>query len=133
MRVLSHRWHRDKLREEGEGGRCCPHRPHTCFGHILLQRIASENSIVRAHASPPSVSCPHCLPAAQCKGLELIASENFTTTAVMEALGSCMTNKYSEGRPNARYYGGNEFIDQAELLCEVGGVFYGPPCVHNPM
>lgn len=56
--------------------------------------------------------------ARQCKGLELIASENFTSTAVMEALGSCMTNKYSEGRPNARYYGGNEFIDQAELLCE---------------
>jgi len=54
----------------------------------------------------------------QVRGLELIASENFTSKAVMEALGSCMTNKYSEGRPNARYYGGNEFIDQAELLCE---------------
>jgi glycine hydroxymethyltransferase len=51
-------------------------------------------------------------------GLELIASENFTSTAVMEALGSCMTNKYSEGRPQARYYGGNEFIDQCEMLCE---------------
>lgn len=38
---------------------------------------------------------------------------------VMTAVGSCMTNKYSEGRPNARYYGGNEFIDQVELLCEV--------------
>jgi glycine hydroxymethyltransferase len=50
--------------------------------------------------------------------LELIASENFTSSAVMEALGSCMTNKYSEGRPNARYYGGNEYIDQAEQLCE---------------
>ncbi|KAG2431513.1 hypothetical protein HXX76_009527 [Chlamydomonas incerta] len=36
----------------------------------------------------------------------------------MQALGSCMTNKYSEGRPNARYYGGNEYIDQVELLCE---------------
>jgi len=36
----------------------------------------------------------------------------------MQALGSCMTNKYSEGRPGARYYGGNEFIDRAELLCE---------------
>mmetsp|Transcript_10267 Transcript_10267/g.22009 ORF Transcript_10267/g.22009 Transcript_10267/m.22009 type:complete len:499 (+) Transcript_10267:121-1617(+) len=54
----------------------------------------------------------------QVRGLELIASENFTSTAVMQALGSCMTNKYSEGRPNARYYGGNEFIDEAELLCE---------------
>lgn len=38
---------------------------------------------------------------------------------VMQALGSCMTNKYSEGRPNARYYGGNEYIDQVEQLCEV--------------
>ncbi|KAF5827161.1 serine hydroxymethyltransferase 3 [Dunaliella salina] len=54
----------------------------------------------------------------QVHGLELIASENFTSKAVMQALGSCMTNKYSEGRPNARYYGGNEFIDQAEQLCE---------------
>jgi len=54
----------------------------------------------------------------QVHGLELIASENFTSRAVMQALGSCMTNKYSEGRPNARYYGGNEFIDQCELLCE---------------
>ena len=39
-------------------------------------------------------------------GLELIASENFTTTEVMEALGSCLTNKYSEGQPGRRYYGG---------------------------
>mmetsp|Transcript_29782 Transcript_29782/g.75857 ORF Transcript_29782/g.75857 Transcript_29782/m.75857 type:complete len:495 (-) Transcript_29782:603-2087(-) len=54
----------------------------------------------------------------QVRGLELIASENFTSKAVMQALGSCMTNKYSEGRPKARYYGGNEFIDEAELLCE---------------
>ncbi|KAG1664768.1 hypothetical protein FOA52_013620 [Chlamydomonas sp. UWO 241] len=54
----------------------------------------------------------------QVTGLELIASENFTSSAVMEALGSCMTNKYSEGRPNARYYGGNEFIDQVETMCE---------------
>ena len=40
----------------------------------------------------------------------------------MQALGSCMTNKYSEGRPKARDYGGNEFIDEAELLCEVSAV-----------
>ena len=52
------------------------------------------------------------------RGLELIASENFTSRAVMECLGSCMTNKYSEGMPGARYYGGNEFIDQAETLCQ---------------
>lgn len=53
------------------------------------------------------------------QGLELIPSENFTSASVMEAVGSVMTNKYSEGYPGARYYGGNEFIDQAEILCQV--------------
>jgi len=53
----------------------------------------------------------------QVNGIELIASENFTSKAVMECLGSCMTNKYSEGLPGARYYGGNEFVDQVENLC----------------
>lgn len=52
------------------------------------------------------------------KGIELIASENFTSQPVMEALGSCLTNKYSEGQPGARYYGGNENIDKIELLCK---------------
>ena len=50
-------------------------------------------------------------------GLELIASENFTSRAVMECLGSVLTNKYSEGLPNKRYYGGNEIIDKIENLC----------------
>jgi glycine hydroxymethyltransferase len=54
----------------------------------------------------------------QWSGLELIASENFTSAAVMSTLGSCLTNKYSEGQPGHRYYGGNEFIDEVELLCE---------------
>ncbi|CAI5474091.1 unnamed protein product [Closterium sp. Yama58-4] len=49
--------------------------------------------------------------------LELIASENFTSQAVLEALGSPMTNKYSEGMPGARYYGGNQWIDAVENLC----------------
>ncbi|KAK1389811.1 Serine hydroxymethyltransferase [Heracleum sosnowskyi] len=53
----------------------------------------------------------------QCRGIELIASENFTSFAVIEALGSPLTNKYSEGMPGNRYYGGNEFIDQIENLC----------------
>eukprot|EP00270_Netrium_digitus_P003658 TRINITY_DN14321_c0_g1_i2.p1 TRINITY_DN14321_c0_g1~~TRINITY_DN14321_c0_g1_i2.p1 ORF type:complete len:387 (-),score=90.33 TRINITY_DN14321_c0_g1_i2:244-1404(-) len=53
----------------------------------------------------------------QWKGIELIASENFTSAAVMEALGSCLTNKYSEGLPGSRYYGGNQIIDQVENLC----------------
>lgn len=44
------------------------------------------------------------------KGLELIPSENFTSVSVMQAVGSVMTNKYSEGYPGARYYGGNEYV-----------------------
>ena len=54
----------------------------------------------------------------QWKSLEMIASENFTSRAVMECLGSCLTNKYSEGYPGHRYYGGNEFIDEIEELCK---------------
>jgi glycine hydroxymethyltransferase len=49
-------------------------------------------------------------------GLELIASENFTSKAVMSAQGSVLTNKYAEGYPGKRYYGGCEFVDQAENL-----------------
>eukprot|EP00186_Timspurckia_oligopyrenoides_P005165 CAMPEP_0182445738 /NCGR_PEP_ID=MMETSP1172-20130603/3761_1 /TAXON_ID=708627 /ORGANISM="Timspurckia oligopyrenoides, Strain CCMP3278" /LENGTH=506 /DNA_ID=CAMNT_0024641557 /DNA_START=47 /DNA_END=1567 /DNA_ORIENTATION=- len=54
----------------------------------------------------------------QWSSLELIASENFTSQAVLETLGSVLTNKYSEGYPGARYYGGNEIIDQLEVLCQ---------------
>lgn len=53
----------------------------------------------------------------QYRGIELIASENFTSLAVFEALGSHLTNKYSEGLPGTRYYKGNEYIDQIESLC----------------
>ncbi|KAL7002016.1 Serine hydroxymethyltransferase 7 [Sarracenia purpurea var. burkii] len=53
----------------------------------------------------------------QYKGIELIASENFVCRAVMDALGSHLTNKYSEGMPGARYYGGNQYIDEIEMLC----------------
>jgi len=49
-------------------------------------------------------------------GLELIASENFVSPAVLEALGQVMTNKYSEGYPGKRYYGGCEFVDKSEQL-----------------
>lgn len=56
--------------------------------------------------------------ARQRNSLVLIASENFTSRAVLEALGSVLSNKYSEGYPGARYYGGNENIDQVELLCQ---------------
>jgi glycine hydroxymethyltransferase len=49
-------------------------------------------------------------------GLELIASENYTSAAVMEAVGSVLTNKYAEGLPGKRYYGGCEFVDASETL-----------------
>jgi len=54
----------------------------------------------------------------QWRSLELIASENFTSKAVIDCLGSALTNKYAEGLPHARYYGGNEVVDQIEELCQ---------------
>jgi glycine hydroxymethyltransferase len=54
--------------------------------------------------------------ARQADGLELIASENFVSQAILEAAGSVMTNKYAEGYPGKRYYGGCEFVDVAESL-----------------
>ena len=54
--------------------------------------------------------------ARQSNGIELIASENFTSPAVMEACGSVLTNKYAEGYPGKRYYGGCEVVDEVETL-----------------
>ncbi len=65
----------------------------------------------------------------QAFGLELIASENFVSEAVMEAMGSVMTNKYAEGYPGKRYYGGCEFMDMAENLArERAKILFG--CEH---
>ena len=52
----------------------------------------------------------------QTKGIELIASENFVSDQVMQAMGSCLTNKYAEGYPGKRYYGGCEVVDESERL-----------------
>src|SRR5678809_1575557 len=52
----------------------------------------------------------------QSKGLELIASENFVSRAILEATGSVFTNKYAEGYPGRRYYGGCEYVDVVESL-----------------
>jgi glycine hydroxymethyltransferase len=54
----------------------------------------------------------------QKNSIELIASENFTSPAVIQSLGSVLTNKYSEGYPGRRYYGGNQVIDEIEILCQ---------------
>ena len=52
----------------------------------------------------------------QTHGLELIASENFVSDNVMKAMGSVLTNKYAEGYPGKRYYGGCEVVDEVEIL-----------------
>lgn len=52
----------------------------------------------------------------QRRGIELIASENFVSDEVMRAMGSCLTNKYAEGYPAKRYYGGCQVVDEAENL-----------------
>ena len=52
----------------------------------------------------------------QRSGVELIASENFTSQDVIDAMGSCLTNKYAEGYPGKRYYGGCEVVDKIEQL-----------------
>ena len=65
----------------------------------------------------------------QRQGIELIASENFTSQDVLDAMGSCLTNKYAEGYPGKRYYGGCEVVDEVEQLaidrlCELFGAEY---------
>ncbi|HEY4525127.1 MAG TPA: serine hydroxymethyltransferase [Candidatus Paceibacterota bacterium] len=73
----------------------------THYSHIKRQDKKIYEAIMREEAR-------------QASGLELIPSENIVSLAVREAMGSCLTNKYSEGYPHARYYGGNEVIDIVE-------------------
>jgi len=72
----------------------------------------------------------------QTQGIELIASENFVSDQVMEAMGSILTNKYAEGYPGARYYGGCEVVDKSEQLaidrlCELFGAKYANVQPHS--
>jgi glycine hydroxymethyltransferase len=72
----------------------------------------------------------------QTVGIELIASENFTSKQVMEAMGTCLTNKYAEGYPGKRYYGGCEIVDQIEQiaidrLCSLFGAEYANVQPHS--
>ena len=72
----------------------------------------------------------------QRSGVELIASENFTSQAVIDAMGSCLTNKYAEGYPGKRYYGGCEVVDEIETLaferlCELFGAEYANVQPHS--
>ncbi|KAJ1923592.1 Serine hydroxymethyltransferase, cytosolic [Tieghemiomyces parasiticus] len=81
-------------------------------------RPGSVLNVPLAQADPEVFDIIEREKARQRDGIDLIPSENFTSRAVMEALGSVMQNKYSEGYPGARYYGGNEYIDRAEVLCQ---------------
>lgn len=85
---------------------------HICTAHAA-RRPPSEPARLPGLQRRTTPAHPLCR-----KGIELIASENFTSLPVIEALGSCLTNKYSEGQPGARYYGGNENIDRIENLCK---------------
>lgn len=72
----------------------------------------------------------------QKEGIELIASENFVSEQVMQAMGSCLTNKYAEGYPGKRYYGGCQIVDQTEQLaidrvCELFGAEYANVQPHS--
>ena len=72
----------------------------------------------------------------QLHGIELIASENFVSDEVMQAMGSVLTNKYAEGYPNARYYGGCQVVDKVEQLaidrlCELYGAEYANVQPHS--
>jgi len=72
----------------------------------------------------------------QKRGIELIASENFVSKQVMDAMGSCLTNKYAEGYPGHRYYGGCEVVDEVEQiaidrLCKIYGAEYANVQPHS--
>ncbi|KAJ7130736.1 serine hydroxymethyltransferase-domain-containing protein [Mycena crocata] len=112
--------------------------PKTMFHSLNRALLSNPSLLVRfrrtvATATTPNFNKPLYTPLAeldpevkniidketwrQFTGLELIASENLTSLAAMEANGSILTNKYSEGLPNARYYCGTEYIDELEILC----------------
>ncbi|KAI9801039.1 MAG: Cytochrome B translational activator protein cbs2 [Sarcosagium campestre] len=83
--------------------------------------IDAQNKLLAAnleHADPAVYEILQKEKRRQKHFINLIPSENFTSQAVLDALGSVMQNKYSEGYPGARYYGGNEHIDEAERLCQ---------------
>ena len=81
------------------------------FGYVLNNKnitrpLPIKDTSLKEH-DPELFHMLECEKARQFGGIELIASENFTYKFVMECLGSCLTNKYAEGYPGARYYGGN--------------------------
>lgn len=81
----------------------------------------SQYELLSSHlkdSDPKLYNLIQCEIQRQKRSINLIASENFTSTAVYEALATPLTNKYSEGYPGARYYAGNQYIDEIESLCQ---------------
>src|SRR4051812_17213945 len=82
----------------------------------------SEEPVMSNHSSPLSLQDPDIAAAIaaeaqrQRDGIELIASENYVSDAVLEAQGSVLTNKYAEGLPGKRYYGGCQYVDVVETI-----------------
>lgn len=89
----------------------------TCLEMVAADRPVTSSGFSLADSDPEVAQWIEAEEQRQRNGLELIASENFVSKAVRSALGSCLTNKYSEGNVGKRYYGGNEFIDQIETIC----------------
>src|SRR5208282_6072897 len=91
-------------------------------GDTRMNDLSPAASLQRFFAAPLSETDPELAAAIghelvrQQDGIELIASENIVSNAVLEAQGSVLTNKYAEGYPGRRYYGGCEFVDIAEQL-----------------
>ncbi len=85
---------------------------------VKLDNLASHNTVAPAlaEADPEIAAAIRDEQTRQFENIELIASENFTSRAVMEAQGSCLTNKYAEGYPGRRWYGGCEHVDVVEQL-----------------
>jgi glycine hydroxymethyltransferase len=77
--------------------------------------IVQDNSVLK-QADPEIFAAVQAEEVRQVNGLELIASENYTSAAIMEAAGTVLTNKYAEGYPGRRYYGGCEVVDDVETL-----------------
>eukprot|EP00922_Rhytidocystis_sp_ex-Travisia-forbesii_P016268 GHVS01024188.1.p1 GENE.GHVS01024188.1~~GHVS01024188.1.p1 ORF type:complete len:205 (+),score=29.73 GHVS01024188.1:124-738(+) len=94
------------MQTNGDGS-CCVEEEVAMDGQKELSEQDPEVFLI---ISEEKIRQKHCI--------ELIASENFTSRAVMQCLGSCLTNKYSEGYPGRRYYGGNENVDKMEVLCQ---------------
>jgi glycine hydroxymethyltransferase len=97
-------------------------RPLTYFGDIstiaLLPRVSHKSQFMNfiQREDPQVWAAIDAEIHRQEDGLEMIASENYTSPAVMQAVGSVLTNKYAEGYSGRRYYGGCEFVDVAETL-----------------